>query len=308
MPTPDTIREIVRATSRHGVITLEGLALSQDRVEAACAAGLLVRRHLGVYVNPAVPRTPLQDLAAAVAAAGAMAAAWGRSAGALWTLRDEHPRAPEIVIPVKRRARIDGVIVHRSSDLCWAHISTRHGIRTTNPLVTVLDLGVTLERDEIAEVIVRGSTQRLFTLDAVKFTVRRLARSGRTGVVNVRAALDLLDSLGRPPESVLEFRFALVVLRHGLPTPEYQHPVRIGRRTFRIDAAYPELKLAIEVDGYEKRSTPEAFVKDLERQNALVLEGWTVLRFPWNQIIGDPAAVAHAILSALRTLTRDFHG
>jgi very-short-patch-repair endonuclease len=172
----------------------------------------------------------------------------------------------------------------------------------------VLDLGVTLERDEIAEVIVRGSTQRLFTIDAVKFTVRRLARSGRTGVLNVRAAIDLLDSLGRPPESVLEFRFALVVLRHDLPSPTYQHPVRIGRRTFRIDAAYPELKLAIEVDGYEKRSTPEAFVRDLERQNALVLEGWTVLRFPWAQIVGDPAAVAYAILSALRTLTRDFHG
>ena len=308
MSTAETMREIVRATDRHGVTTLDGLALSQDRVDAACAGGLLVRRHLGVFVNPAVPRTPLQDLAAAVAAAGTMAAAWGRSSGALWDMLDRHPRAPEVVIPENRRARIDGVIVHRSKDLCWAHLTTHRGIRTTNPLVTVLDLGVTLDRDAIAEVIVRAGAKNLFTLEAAKFTVKRLARCGRTGVTNVRSAIDLLDSLGKPPESVLEFRFALLALRYALPTFAIQHKVRIGRRTFRIDAAYPAIKLAIEVDGYDTHSTPEALAYDLERQNALVLDGWTVLRFPWSAVVGDPASVASAILSALRTLSREFHG
>jgi very-short-patch-repair endonuclease len=308
MSTADTVREITRATRAHGVTTTRTLALSQDRIDAACAAGLLNRRHLGVYVNPAVLRTPLQDLAAAVAAGGAMAAAWGRSAAALWALLDDYPPTPEIVIPVKRRARLNGVIVHRSVDLCWNHLGHRRGIRTTNPLVTVLDLGVTLDCDSIAEVIVRGGAQRLFTLDAAKATVVRLARSGRTGVLNVRSALDLLDGLGRPLESVLELRFLLLAQRHALPEMEFQHQVRIGRRTFRIDAAYPELKLAIEIDGYEMRSSPEAFAADIERQNALVLEGWTILRFPWSRVVGDAAGVAADILRALRTLSRDLHG
>jgi very-short-patch-repair endonuclease len=100
----------------------------------------------------------------------------------------------------------------------------------------------------------------------------------------------------------------LLAQRHALPEMEFQHQVRIGRRTFRIDAAYPELKLAIEIDGYEMRSSPEAFAADIERQNALVLEGWTILRFPWSRVVGDAAGVAADILRALRTLSRDLHG
>ena len=107
---------------------------------------------------------------------------------------------------------------------------------------------------------------------------------------------------------MLEFRFLLLAQRHSLPAMVFQHEVRIGRRTFRIDAAYPELKLAIEVDGYETRSSPEAFAEDIERQNALVLEGWPILRFPWSRVVGDSAAVAADILRALRTLSRGVHG
>jgi very-short-patch-repair endonuclease len=42
------------------------------------------------------------------------------------------------------------------------------------------------------------------------------------------------------------------------------------------------------------------FVKDLRRQNALVAEGWTVLRFSSADILGRPAAVITEILRALR--------
>ena len=57
-------------------------------------------------------------------------------------------------------------------------------------------------------------------------------------------------------------------------------------------------KLAIEVDGFEHHSTPEAFQHDRTRQNELVALGWTVLRFTWHDVVHRPAHVAQLIRQA----------
>jgi len=290
------------------VATTATLDLSQRQIDECCRSGALMRRFVGVYINPGAPPTPLQDLMAAVAAAGRRGAAWGRSAAALWGLGDEFPVTPEVVIPNQRRARIDGVNVHRSSDLCPDHITHRRGIRVTNPLITVLDLGVVLDSEGVGEAIVRGGASRLFAIGAIEATLSRLGRPGRTGIRNVRRAVDLLRSFERPAESVLEYRFLLLAIRYQLPRFSFQHEVRVGRKRYRIDAAYPDVKLAVEIDGYEKRSSPEALVRDAERRNALTLEGWTFLSFPWANVVGDPSRVAEQIVQLLWTLGHQFRG
>jgi very-short-patch-repair endonuclease len=47
----------------------------------------------------------------------------------------------------------------------------------------------------------------------------------------------------------------------------------------RIDLAYPDVKLAIELDGWEFHGGRTAFDADRARANDLVLAGWTVVRF-----------------------------
>ena len=75
----------------------------------------------------------------------------------------------------------------------------------------------------------------------------------------------------------------------GLPRPVLQHPVELGGRRYRIDLAYPEQRVAIELDGsvHLRRDVWEA---DHERQKALVLAGWTVLRFTWREDDRRPRA------------------
>jgi hypothetical protein len=299
MPTPRVLREIRRATRPHGVATADRLRLSPSQLQRCCAVGVLERPHPGVYVDPAVPRTPLKDLAIAVAAGGHLAAAWGRSAGALWRLLDDHPPAPEIVIPKRRWARIDGVVVHRSSALSPDMLGFREHIRCTNALVTVVDLGVVLSPLDVAEVLIRARQQRLFEPAAVASVLARLARPGRNGVTTTRQALDLIMIGDRPAESALELRFAIGPGAHGIPPYVYQHEVRVAGRKLFIDFAYPSVKLAIEVDGYEKRRSRASFDYDTERQNLLTLDGWLVIRFTWTRVIGDPAGVAADIVSAL---------
>ena len=60
--------------------------------------------------------------------------------------------------------------------------------------------------------------------------------------------------------------------------------------------------MAIEVDGYEHHSSPEAFQRDRTRQNRLVALGWTVLRFTWDDVVKRPAMVAQTIRDAVNRL------
>ena len=69
-----------------------------------------------------------------------------------------------------------------------------------------------------------------------------------------------------------------------------------------MDFAYPDVRLAIEVDGFGVHGTPRAMAKDFVRQNGLVPYGWRVLRFTWRQVTQEPEMVAAAIRAALRSL------
>lgn len=72
-----------------------------------------------------------------------------------------------------------------------------------------------------------------------------------------------------------------------------------GRVVAEIDFAHEGLRIAIEVDGRAFHSDRQAFERDRERQNALVLGGWMVLRFTWEQITERPEEVIAAVQAAV---------
>ncbi|MFN2535890.1 MAG: endonuclease domain-containing protein, partial [Pseudonocardiaceae bacterium] len=65
------------------------------------------------------------------------------------------------------------------------------------------------------------------------------------------------------------------------------------------DGACSQARLAIEVDGWAWHSDVDRFATDRRRQNALVLAGWTVLRFTWNDLTCRPEAVIAQIRATL---------
>jgi very-short-patch-repair endonuclease len=68
---------------------------------------------------------------------------------------------------------------------------------------------------------------------------------------------------------------------------------------YLIDVAFPDPKVAIEVDGFAFHSDPDAFHKDRVRQNRISLLGWQVLRFTWLDLTEYPERV-------LATISRRF--
>jgi len=307
MATPAVLTEIRRATRPYGVAAGDLFRLTKRQRDYACATNALVRVHQNVFVDPAVPRTPEQDLMVAITAAGTNACAWGPSAAAVWKLIEQHPAIPQVVVPLRKWARVSGAVVHRSSDLCADHVMTRHGIPVTKPLITAADLGAWLDPMDLADVFVRARQLKLFEPDAVRATIDRLARPGRNGIRTARDALELVMIGDRPADSILELRF-----HHGagrqLPPYEYQWEVRVGGRKFRIDFAYPSVKLAIELDGYDKRRSMESLEYDALRGRMLLRDGWTVPHFTWTQVNLDPDGVAAEILGLLRDAGYRFRG
>lgn len=109
------------------------------------------------------------------------------------------------------------------------------------------------------------------------------------------AARRLLQAASDGARSEAERLFARLLRQAGITGWRTNYPV-CG---YRVDFAFPASKVAVEIDGLAFHSDAEDFHVDRERQNAIALCGWQVLRFTWLDLIEYPertiALLRHAI-------------
>ena len=86
-----------------------------------------------------------------------------------------------------------------------------------------------------------------------------------------------------------------LIRRAGLPRP--QTNTRIGR--YEVDAAWPEERVALEVDGFAYHSTREAFERDRRKTADLAAAGWRVSRVTWRQLVDEREAVVARLARTL---------
>ncbi|WP_203568963.1 endonuclease domain-containing protein [Aestuariimicrobium ganziense] len=94
-----------------------------------------------------------------------------------------------------------------------------------------------------------------------------------------QALRQMLNQSRKGPWSPLELEAHDLLHTAGLDQWQANHPVWIVGELFFIDIAFPELKIAIELDGQGHHSSPADLARDDTRQNLLVLDGWLVLRY-----------------------------
>jgi very-short-patch-repair endonuclease len=117
-----------------------------------------------------------------------------------------------------------------------------------------------------------------------------------------RRAADLLGVLDGRSESVGETRTRLLLRSFGLLmfVPQFEIPTPIGR--FRADFADPAARVVIEFDGSGKyidyKPAEEVLLAERRRENALVDEGWVVLRLEWKHL-AYPADVRRRLLAMM---------
>jgi very-short-patch-repair endonuclease len=249
------------------------------------------------YLPRAVSADLDQRVAAVLLGAPSTAVVSHLSAAALWDL--EIPLVPEdprvhLTVPSTTRVRQRADRRVHFCDVPPASVMRRRGFLLTSPGRTWLDLAAVVPPAALLAV----ADQMLAREYPRSWFDRYLDQAqGARGVRAARRVAVLADRRsGSPMESVLRW----LLEDAGLPAPVLQHTVldRAGRFVGTVDLAWPRARLLVEFDGNVHRER-DVFVKDLRRQNGLVLAGWTVLRFSSADVRGRPETVLAAIRSAL---------
>jgi hypothetical protein len=218
-----------------------------------------------------------------------------QSAAALWGL--ELLRPPELChVTVPRRSSkrvLPDTVVHRA-DLGTRDVVQRDGMRVTTVERTAVDLARLLPLPE--GVALMDSALRL-GVPLGRLQQRSAAARG-PGSRALGRAVALADPRS---ESFLESSCRAILAAAGLAPERTQLWVHGpgGRRLARVDFAWPSYRVVVELDGFAFHSGRERYRSDRRRINALGLAGWLVLRFSWEDVVGNPHAVVSAVRRAL---------
>ncbi|OZD08197.1 hypothetical protein CH275_06540 [Rhodococcus sp. 06-235-1A] len=264
-----------------GVITgpqAMACGLSRQQVERRVRSGLWERKAPNVYFVCDREFGDRARVRCAVWGSGAGATASGMTA-AFWL--DLEPRLPDILeITTPRRGRshaLSGTCVRRR-DLAFADVIVRKGVRVTAVALTVLEAAVSTTG---GIGVMDRALGRHTTVGALRAAHAR--NSGRRGSAAAGRLLRAAEGGARS-----EAERILVRLLTDAGITGWCANFRYGR--FVIDVAFPDARLAIEIDGWAFHSDAAAFQNDRHRQNELSSE-WTVLRYTWADLVERPEAV-----------------
>lgn len=278
---------------------LDHLGFSPDQRRSRVERGLWIPMFRGVYRLAGAPVTWMSTLCAAVLAGRPPAAAAMRSAASLWAIDGGDRRLQELMCPRWRRERSPTLIVHETKDLDERDLTVVHGIRVTTVERTLLDLGAVRHPLTVERALETALREELTTLPELRSTLRRRGKRGRNGAGVLRNLLDQRDPDRRLTESTMEMRLLQVLRAHGLPEPVTQFEIRDGGRfVARVDAAYPDLRIALEYESFAWHSAREAIVKDNARRNAVVGAGWAPIAVTWADLKSGGQHVCDEILRA----------
>ena len=272
------VRLLSFAAHHHGVFRgahARLCGLTEKQISGRIALGLWERVYDDAYVVAGAPLTWKGSLLAACWAGGFRAAASHRSAAALWQLAGGRRSIAEITCPRWRRAQHDSLVVHETKALAGIDITEIDGIPVTSPERTLLDLGATCHESVVEMALDAAQHRHLVTRTSVEETLARLGKRGRNGAGTLRRLLAARAQGRRAPESVMETALIRCLRRDDWPDPIPQYEIRTGGVfVARVDAAYPQWRIAIEYVSDEHHSGRRASERDNDRRLRVIAAGW----------------------------------
>jgi hypothetical protein len=252
--------------------------LGRSQLRVAIAEGRLVRWSRFVLVERHHLLTPLTRAAATVLTAGEKAVLSGHTAAHLHGCTASDTTTVHVTLPHEQRLRMPPGVSVRHVHLDEADVVRRQGLRclaldtTIAELLCLADRRTALACADQALALHAPGERAAFKKDVEAQVRGRLDPRGR------RRGLFLLDVTTGLPESPPESWILLLLVDEGLPVPEPQYPVRdiTGREIYRLDFAWPDVRVALEYDGYAAHA--ERSAADAARDADLARRGWTVVR------------------------------
>jgi hypothetical protein len=287
-----------------GIPKLIELGCSERNALRMAASGELLELLPGVFRSAQWPLGREQKMAAACARNPAALVSF-TTACQEWMFRGARDPLVHVLLPHGHSPELEGIVVHRCRRIDPVDIVERpDGIRLTSPPRTLFDsadmLGVTTTTSILEQLL---DEQRL-TFGTIVDTFERLYHPRRPGSSTMLAVIRSRPHWRTALQSDLEVRVLAEISRQKLlpPCPQYQMMLP-DKGQIVIDFAWPELRLAVEVDHPTWHAGAAESHRDKGRDRKLATIGWTSARIT-NVDVGHglPEAVADigAILARLQ--------
>lgn len=295
-----------RMKRQHGLIA-RGQALeagmTETQVKWRLRTGSWVRVAQGVYRHRSTPDTRMARLLAVCLTSTALAS--HRSAAALHRIDGFRLDRIELVVPRGGARCMRGAILHQSTQFDLTDPTECQGVPCTGLGRTLLDVSAVVNRqllDQAIDSVLRDGRLRL--TDLYRILVSH-ARRGRDGCAAFRASLEARCD-DPVPLSAWSRMVADLLVESGLRQPVMEHRIctHDGEFVAQVDLAYPDCRVAIELDSRRWHLNRVSFDKDPERRNRLTIEGWTVLNFTWTHYVHEPNKLCATVRTACRQGSR----
>lgn len=229
--------------------------------------------------------TGRRGIVAGFSAAALHGSKWVDDAQAVELIHDNHHRAA-------------GLRLHR--DVVEAdEVEIIGGLTVTSPTRTALDLGCWYPTvTAVAAIDALAAVTEIKAAD-LELLARRYA--GRRGIARARRAADLFDAGAQSPK---ESWLRVVLIEAGLPRPQTQIEVldEFGGVFAYLDMGWKDVKVAVEYDGEQHRSSRRQYTWDVRRLEMLERRGWIIIRV----VAGDrPAEIIARVRAARARRTPD---
>lgn len=183
-------------------------------------------------------------------------------------------------------------------------LSRLQGFTITSVARTLIDLGAVVGEELVEIALDDALSRRLTSVASLKQRLDDVGARGRRGVAVIKRLL-IPRRDAEATKSLVETKLLRVIREGRLPEPKRQFEVLLpnGHRA-AIDLAYPGSMLAIDAEGFRFHGGRQAFQHDATRRNNLILLGWTVPTFTWDDVVNRPEYVVATIrrfLSAAAT-------
>jgi len=297
------------ATRQHGVVSMAQLlrlGYSDDTVLEWATASRLHRVHHGIYAVGHRRLSWHSRCWAGVLGAEANevdevvwpAVASHGSAAYLWGLYRYAPERIDVTAPIRRRAKRE-FVVHFSSILAAEDRREGEGIPVTSVARTLLDLAIRATPQRLERRLERAEELGLLDLHEVEDVLDRAG--GHRGRGRLRRALALYQPDPAFTRSRFEKQFRRLVIRAGISAPS----MNFNAHGYELDAYWPELRFAVELDLFETHGTRAAFERDRLRHEELKLVGIEMIRVTKPRLDAEPDAVLRNLATLLGRRRRE---
>jgi very-short-patch-repair endonuclease len=218
----------------------------------------------------------------------------------LWGLYRFPPEAIDVTAPIRRRATRE-FRVHYSSILSADDRREREGIPVTSVPRLLLDLAIRARPDQVDRLLERAEELELLDLHAVEEVLDRAG--GHRGRGRLRRALALYQPDPSFTRSRFEKQFRRRVIAAGLRAPS----MNFNYAGYELDAYWPDLRFAVELDLFETHGTRAAFERDHVRQEELKLLGVEMIRVTRPRLVREPEAVMRNLATLLERRRAELH-